>query len=163
VLPSPNLREPELEGISLDEPRGAAIFMIMRNRAMCSGNESALFYVYRVLQTYEALAGGEKVMRAQLKKEYGQSFERLLKALRNGTSPVPPEVSTQDVDAALCLLKKLGRFEPELADYVPGTKGKKTINIGLQVNDSVRLIFAYDSLIFGGWTQKGLDGHRTVA
>ena len=136
MLPSPDPRDPELEGISLDEPRGAEVFIIMRNRAMCNSDESALFYLYRVLQNYEALAGGEKVMQAQLKKEYGQPFERLLKALQSGTPPSSPEVSPEDVDTAICLLKKLGRFEPELADYVPGMKGKKTVNLGVQVNFS---------------------------
>lgn len=134
VLPSPDPSNPELEGISLDEPRGAAIFIIMRNRAMCNGDVSALFYVYRVLQKFEALAGGEKVLQAQLKKEYGQPFERLLRALESGTPPAPPKASAQDVDTAICFLKQMGRFEPELSDYVPGIEGKKTVNIGAQVS-----------------------------
>jgi hypothetical protein len=136
VLPSPNPHDPELEGISLDELHGATIFIIMRNRAMCSGDESALFYVYRVLQNFKALAGGDKVLHAQLKKEYGEPFERVLKALESGTPPAAPEVSVQDVDTAICFLKQLGRFEQELADYVPGIEGKTTLNVGVQVHTS---------------------------
>jgi hypothetical protein len=69
VLPSPDPSDPELESISLDEPRGAVTFIIMRNRAMCNGDVSALFYVYLVLQRFEALVGGEEILQAQLKKE----------------------------------------------------------------------------------------------
>jgi hypothetical protein len=136
VLPSPNPRDPELEGISLDELRGAAIFIIMRNRAMSNVDESALFYVYRVLQNFGKMAGAEKVLQVQLQKEYGQPFERLLQALDAGKPPAPPDVSPQDVDTALCYLKRLGRFEPELEDYKPGFEGKKTTNVGVQVKPS---------------------------
>jgi hypothetical protein len=101
---------------------------------MCSGDESALFYVYRVLQKFNAFAGAESIIQAQLKKEYGQPFQHMLNALESRTLPTPPEVSAQDVDTAICFLKQLGRFEPELADYVPGIKGKKTVQVGVQVN-----------------------------
>jgi hypothetical protein len=151
VLPSPNPRdpEPELDGISLDEPRSAAIFIIMRNRAMCSGDISALFYLYRVLQKYEISVGGEQVLQAQLKKEYGQPFQRLIEALESGTPPTPPEASTQDVDTAIRFLKQLGRFKQELADYVPGVEGKKMVPIGVQVNPFlVEFYSTSDSLIF---------------
>jgi hypothetical protein len=116
---------------------------------MCSGDVPALFYVYRVLQNYELLAGGEKVLQKQLKKEYGQSFEELLTALENGTPPTPPEVLLKDVDTAIHFLKQLGRFKQELGDYAPGIESKKTVPIGLQVNNiPVESRSTSDSLIF---------------
>lgn len=138
VLPSPDPRDPELEGISLDHMPSAAVFIIMRNRAMHDASDeagSALAYIYRVFQKYAGLMGGEKILQAQMKKEYGSLFDRVLEALENGKPLATPKVSTQEIDVALGFLKQLGRFRKELAEYVPGTiNGKKTITIAVQVN-----------------------------
>jgi hypothetical protein len=165
VLPSPDPHDPELESISLDELRGAATFIIMRNRAMCSGDESALYYVYRVLQNFNSLPGAEAIMQTQLKKEYGQPFGRMLMALENGTPLAPPEVSLRDVDTAICFLKQLGRFQEELEDYVPGTEGKKAVQVGVQVNRfcSNLIPVTYFFVGPGGRTKEGLDRRCTMA
>lgn len=134
VIPGPDLTNPELETFSLDELHGAAVFIIMRNRAMCSGDVSALFYVYRVLQTLESTIGGAEVLKKQLRKEYGKSFDDLMNGLDNGNRPATPVVLAEDVDKALGFLKHLGRFQEELADYEPGYAGKKTMPMGIEVN-----------------------------
>lgn len=134
ILPS-NPRDPEVEGISLDELHGCAVFIIMRNRSMYNADLSALYYMYRVLQKFEATAGGAQILKRQLKKEYGDPFQLLMKKLDSNNPPPAPEVTTEDVDKVLGFLKKMGRFEEELVDYEPGNvAGKKTINAGIQVS-----------------------------
>lgn len=116
----------------------------MRNRAMHDASDdagSALAYIYRMFQKYAGLMGGEKNLHAQMKKEYGSLFDRVSEALESGNPPPMPKVSTQEIDVALGFLKKLGRFEKELAKYVPGTiDEKKTITIAVQVRSFVMSI-----------------------
>lgn len=136
VLPSSNPRDPVLESFSLDEIHGAAVFVIMRNRALRNADPSAMLYVYKVLQRNSASTGGDYMLQAQMRKEFGEPFERLMKSADSGNPPAPPEVSTQDIETALTLLRKLGRFEDELAGFVAGAPGKKTTGMGVQVHYS---------------------------
>ena len=125
--PDKNSRYEELNGVSLDTPHGAAAFIIMRNRVMMGlsaeqGVDSAMLYMYRVLQ--RSVAEGEMeetLLRKQLGKEYGETWERVLKADSAGKPPGNPgKVSRQEIDHALGCLKRLGRFGAVLKDYVPG-------------------------------------------
>lgn len=124
-----------LDSIRLDELHGATLFAIMRNRSMFNADESALFYVYRVLQRWETTSGNVKqqYLRKQLRKEYGIPFENVMNALDSGIHPAPPTVATEELDAMITFFKKTGRFSEELRDYVPGAKGKKTVPRGIQV------------------------------
>ncbi|KAJ6607916.1 hypothetical protein B0H10DRAFT_1816854 [Mycena sp. CBHHK59/15] len=138
----------DINGISLDEPQGAATFVIMRSRAMASGGpraEAALLYVYRVLQNY---GGDDAVLRGQLRKEYGETFDRMLATLRKGAPPSYDEVPREEIDAVLRMLRKLGRFEEELAGYVSGTG--RTAKLGMQVGPKKDLMvvvnYPFDAL-----------------
>jgi hypothetical protein len=125
--PDKNSRYEELNGVSLDTPHGAAAFITMRNRVMMGlsaeqGVDSAMLYMYRVLQRSVTEGEVEETMlRKQLGKEYGETWERVLKADMAGKPPGNPgKVSRQEVDHALGCLKQLGRFSAVLKDYVPG-------------------------------------------
>ncbi|KAJ7663034.1 hypothetical protein B0H17DRAFT_310922 [Mycena rosella] len=125
-------------GISLDEPQGAATFVIMRGHAMSSGGaraEAALLYVYRVLQKFR---GDDAVLRTQLRKEYGETFDNMAAALRRKEQPTFDEVSREEMDAALSQLRKLGRFEKELSAYVTGSGASS--KIGMQVGPQREVI-----------------------
>lgn len=131
-----------LVAFTLSELPGATVFSIMRNRCMFNADESALFYVYRVLQTWENMEGNAKrqLVRKQLRKEYGMPFENVVDALDGGHPPVAPTVSTEELDAMIVFFQKTGRFSEELRNYVPGAKGKKTVTMGLQVIQSTCFI-----------------------
>ncbi|KAJ7476989.1 hypothetical protein B0H11DRAFT_1306568 [Mycena galericulata] len=121
----------DISGISLDEPQGAATFVIMRGYAMSSAGpraEAALLYMYRVLQKY---GGDDAVLRGQLRKEYGTTFDNMAAALRRKEQPTFDKVSRAEMDAALSNLRKLGRFEEELGGYVSGVG--KSCTLGMQV------------------------------
>ncbi|KAJ6579531.1 hypothetical protein DFH09DRAFT_913207 [Mycena vulgaris] len=133
----------DITGISLDEPQAAATFIIMRGYAMSSGGaraEAALLYVYRVLQKYR---GDDAVLRAQLRKEYGATFDNMAAALRRKEHPTFDEVSREEMGAALTQLQKLGRFEEQLAGYVSGSGD--TCRMGIQVGPKgeVKVIVNY--------------------
>jgi len=135
----------------------------MRNRAMCSGDESALFYVYRVLQKFNAFAGAESIIQAQLKKEYGQPFQHMLNALESRTLPTPPEVSA---GRGYCHMfpEAIGPLRARASGLRAGYQRQKNC-AGWSAGE--RFLFEYaaacDLLFVGGWTKEGLDGHRPMA
>ncbi|KIY49368.1 hypothetical protein FISHEDRAFT_41380 [Fistulina hepatica ATCC 64428] len=124
---------PDFLGITLDELPASTTFAIMRNRAMCRGDPGAIFYVYRVLQRYSSQEGHESILRAQLKKEYGTTFQGILDQLQKGQMPPGPEkVTKEEVNKMLAILRDMGRFEEEIADFEPTSDGKTQL-LGLQV------------------------------
>ncbi|KAJ7123154.1 hypothetical protein C8R44DRAFT_161851 [Mycena epipterygia] len=128
----------DMNGVSLDEPQGAATFTIMRGYAMSSGGaraEAALLYVYRVLQKY---GGDDAVLRGQLRKEYGVTFDNMAAALRRKEQPSFDEVSREEMDAALNQLRKVGRFEEEFGGYVSGSG--ESCKLGMQVGPKREVI-----------------------
>ncbi|KAJ7755217.1 hypothetical protein B0H16DRAFT_1315834 [Mycena metata] len=121
----------DMDGISLDEPQSAALFIIMRGYAMSSAGaraEAALLYIYRVLQKFR---GDDALLRAQLRKEYGKTFDNMAAALRRQETPTYDKVSREQMDTALGHLKKLGRFEEELSNFVIGSG--ESCTLGIQV------------------------------
>ena len=117
-------RNPILNTISLDEIAGASCFIVMRNRAMCTGDEGGILYVYRVLQNLGANA--ESNMRKQLKLEYGAAWDSLCASLRAGKQPPLEEISREEVDVALSYLQSCGRFK-ELEGFKPGEGDTETL------------------------------------
>ncbi|RDB15627.1 hypothetical protein Hypma_004013 [Hypsizygus marmoreus] len=109
----------ELEGVSLDTIQGAALFTIMRNRLMAGWTQDgAMLYVYRVLQRS---AAGDVGLRAQLAREYGETWERVWRVEKAGGKhkQVDP-VGREEVEKAVMWLKDNGRFKVELRGFVPG-------------------------------------------
>lgn len=159
------LMDGDFLGITLDELHGATIFNIMRNQAMHNADESALFYVYRVLQRWEFMVGcGSRVLLDQLRKEYGIAFENVMKAVDGGNPPAPPKVSTEEIDKMLVFLKKKSRrFVPELRNYNPGIKGKKTLPRGIQVTRQLSVMLGVLILDVLGRAEEGLDRYHGMA
>ncbi|KAJ6544177.1 hypothetical protein B0H19DRAFT_1169839 [Mycena capillaripes] len=121
----------DMDGVSLDEPHSAVTFIVMRGYAMSGTGpraEAALMYVYRVLQKYR---GDDAVLRRQLRKEYGVTFDNMAAALRRKVMPTFDEVSRAQTDTALRQLRRLGRFEEELSGYGIGTG--ESCTLGVQV------------------------------
>ncbi|KAJ7130804.1 hypothetical protein C8R43DRAFT_662875 [Mycena crocata] len=134
----------DVMGISLDEPQGAATFIIMRGYAMSSSGaraEAALLYLYRVLQKQRVI--GDNKLRAQLRKEYGATFDNMAAALRRKEHPTFDEVPREEMDAALGQLRKLGRFEEELGGYVIGSGGSRLGGIQVGPNKDVTVMINY--------------------
>ncbi|KAF7980544.1 hypothetical protein HWV62_37687 [Athelia sp. TMB] len=140
-------------GITLDELQGATVFNIMRNRCMASGDESALFYVYRVMDRQVSKI---QLLQRQLRREYGTSFENIMKALDSGHPPAAPEVSTEEIDKMLVLFQRKGRFSAELQNYNPGLQGKKTQPMACQVGPKK------DLTVFLSWPEDTVTSSITV-
>lgn len=105
-----------LQEVLLKNLLGTTIFLIMRNRVMSNTDPSALFYLYSVMQhLVNDHEGGQRSLQVQLGKEYGSSFEQVLKA-----PPPAPNVSQDDVERVLGWLKHSDRFKTQLEDYEPG-------------------------------------------
>ena len=136
--PSSNPDVPNLYRVTLSDLFAAVIFIAMRNRALRNADEAALSYVYSVLQDWEISTGEEPIVAAQLGKEYGLPFERVLHALSIGRPPaVEPPLPTE-VDEALVFLQQSGRFQKVLEGYIPGSGGKI-----FEVDDEVQISFTY--------------------
>jgi methylphosphotriester-DNA--protein-cysteine methyltransferase len=87
-----------MDSVSLDEPQSAATF-IMRGYAMSeTGVRAEATLLYRVLQKYR---GDDAVLRRQLRKEYGVTFDHMATALRRQEMPTFDEISREQTDAAL--------------------------------------------------------------
>jgi hypothetical protein len=91
---------------------------------MRNADEAALYYVYRVLQKWEMCRGGEPTVVAQLGKEYGPHFERVLHALSIGRPPAVGQVLLTEVDEVLGFFQQSGRFKEELEEYISGAGAK---------------------------------------
>ncbi|KAJ7618399.1 hypothetical protein FB45DRAFT_931555 [Roridomyces roridus] len=119
--PSVGTDEDDFDAITLDHAHSAATFMIMRGYAMSSSGpraEAALLYVYRVLQKAHST---EDVLRKQLRREYGVSFDNVLAALARGEKQVfKGDVTRGEIDDALSHLKDKGRFKEQLKDFEIG-------------------------------------------
>jgi hypothetical protein len=68
---------------------------------MRNADEAAISYVYRVLEEWEMVRGGESTVVAQLGKEYGPPFECVLHALSIGCPPAVEQVLSTEVDEVL--------------------------------------------------------------
>ncbi|KAJ7174409.1 hypothetical protein C8R46DRAFT_1347583 [Mycena filopes] len=133
----------DMDGISLDEPQSAALFIIMRSYAMSSAGpraEAALLYVYRVLQRF---GGDDAVLRTQLRKEYGKTFDNMAAALRRKETPTYDQVSREQMDTALSHLQKLGRFEEELSEFTVGSGENCMLGIQVGPKREVTVIVQY--------------------
>jgi len=104
-----------------------------------------MLYMHRALQRSVTQGEMEKTMlQQQLGREYGETWERVLKADKAGKPPRNPgKVSRQKTDNALGCLKRLGRFGAVLKDYVPGRGQSAQI-----VNSSIYVILGH--VIFAG-------------
>jgi hypothetical protein len=157
IRPSSNPHAPNLRRVIISELFAAVTFIVMRNRALRNADEAALSYVYCVLQEWEMFTGGESTVVAQLGKEYGPPFERVLHALSIGRPPaVEPPLSTE-VDEALVFLQQSGRFQEELEGYIPGSGGKM-----VQVDDEVQISFtcwciSTIDLVYLGGSNEGCE------
>jgi hypothetical protein len=140
IQPSSDPHAPNLRGVALSEVVAAVNFIVMRNRVMRNADEAALSYVYRVLQEWEILRGGESTVVFQLGKEYGPPFERVLHALSIGRPPAVEQVLSTEVDEVLGFLQQSGRFQEELEGYIPGS-GQL-----VKLDDKVLISFSYWSV-----------------
>ena len=141
LRPASNPGSYKLHGFRLSEVFDAVNFIVMRNRAMRNADEAALSYVYCALQEWEMSTGEESRVVAQLGKEYGPPFERVLHALSIGRPPAVEQVLSTEVDEVLGFLQQSGRFQKELEGYVPGSGGKM-----LKMESKVQISFAYWSV-----------------
>src|ERR1700735_3733547 len=111
-------------------------------RPSSNADEAALSYVYRALQDWEMLTGGESTVVAQLGKEYGPPFERVLHALSIGRPPAVEQVLLTEVDEVLGFLQQSGRFQEELEGYIPGSGGKVVkLDVEVQIGFSYWSVF----------------------
>jgi hypothetical protein len=108
---------------------------------MRNADEAAISYVYRVLEEWEMVRGGESTVVAQLGKEYGPPFECVLHALSIGCPPAVEQVLSTEVDEVLGFFQQSGRFQEELEGYIPGSGGKM-----VKLNDKVQISFPYWSI-----------------
>jgi hypothetical protein len=108
---------------------------------MRNADEVAISYVYRVLQEWEMSTSGESTVAAQLGKEYGPPFERVLHALSIGSPPAVEQVLSTEVEEVLGFLQQSGRFQEELEGYIPGSGGKM-----VKLHDEVQISFPYWSI-----------------
>ncbi|KAJ7499659.1 hypothetical protein FB451DRAFT_1073901 [Mycena latifolia] len=139
----------DFAAISLDEPQGAATFIIMRGYAMSSAGpraEAALLYVYRVLQKYR---GDDAVLRGQLRKEYGTTFDNMAAALRRKEQPTFDEVSREEMDATLSQLLSVGRFEEELGGFVSGLGDTQKLGMQVGPQRDVTVVVNYPAQALG--------------
>ncbi|KAF7331009.1 hypothetical protein MVEN_02441200 [Mycena venus] len=128
----------DMDGVSLDEGPSAATFAVMRSRAMSSAGpiaEAALRYVYVVLQKHRI---DDEVLRRQLRKEYGATFDRMFAALQHGRMPTFDEVSRQEIDIALSHLRQTGRFDEDLKSYKIGSG--ESMGVGIQVGPKREIV-----------------------
>ncbi|KAJ7618393.1 hypothetical protein FB45DRAFT_840170 [Roridomyces roridus] len=133
----------------LRNPHSAASFMVMREYAMSSVGpraEAGLLYVYRSLQTWISTHGvvTEEVLRNQLRREYGATFDNVLVALERGERPMLEEtVSREEIDKVLGHLKTLGRFKEQLKNYVSGAGESWIMILRAGPNKDVCVSFHY--------------------
>jgi len=102
--------------VSLDHPHSAAVFIIMRNRAMTSGDLGALLYLHRVFQNTTRT---EAQLSTQLRNEYGDDWTQVEELLKKGTPPFIKPVLREHMDEAIADLQNTKRFRM-LDKYQPG-------------------------------------------
>lgn len=109
-----------VDAVTLDEVTGAAVFIVMRNRALVCGEEGAILYLYRVLQKQDPTGATHDRLRKQLRLEYQSSWDTVWRELCAGKKrPVNP-VGREELEPVLMDLQKAGRFVKELKSYKKG-------------------------------------------
>ncbi|KAJ7593260.1 hypothetical protein C8J56DRAFT_1128450, partial [Mycena floridula] len=125
-----NPKDPEIYSVSLDETVGASVFCVMRNRAMCTGEESAILYIYRVLQNRDRSGTAHEHLRKQMKDEYEGAWDNVWAELCAGRLPKVRQVNRAEIEEAMTQLHKLKRF-PELEFFKPGQGKAETRGVAV--------------------------------
>jgi hypothetical protein len=158
IRPSSDPGDPDLDEVRLSDIIAAASFGVMRNRAMRNADEGALSYIYGILQQWEERKDRQSTLAAQLTKEYGPPFERVLQALSIGCPLVVAQILSDEMDETLVALQQSGRFQEELEGYYPGSSDR-TVKMDQQLMVTLvrRFITQIFTRLFLVWFKEGCD------